>query len=132
MVDDNKCVIAVNNGTSALHALYSGICLFKGKKLRFATQSFTFPIAAQGVMDNSIIVDIDESMGPSIKELEIYKELIDGVVITNLLGHVLDIQKYIDWCEKNNKILLLDNAATSYSFYKDKNSINYGTGSIIR
>jgi dTDP-4-amino-4,6-dideoxygalactose transaminase len=44
---------------------------------------------------------------------------------------VVDIDKYTLWTKKYNKILIFDNAATAYTFYKGKNCLNYGNGCII-
>jgi dTDP-4-amino-4,6-dideoxygalactose transaminase len=132
-IDENKSIIAVNNGTSALHALVLALRLQQkgqnGRPLRFATSSYTFPISAQGPMSDSLIVDVDEDFGPDLDLIPI--EEVDGLVVTNLFGHLVNIQKYLDWGEKYQKLILFDNAATSSSYYNGKNSLNYGVGSII-
>ena len=56
---------------------------------------------------------------------------IHGLIVTNIFGNIVDIDKYIDYCNRNNKYLIFDNAATHYTFYKGKNCLNYGNGSII-
>lgn len=137
-ISDDKAIILTNNGTSALHALASALSLFgkHDKKLVFATQAFTFPSSAQGSLDNSIIVDTDLNLrgnlgGPLISDLDDNVNSIDGVIVTNIFGYSVDIDKYVDWCTKNNKLLIFDNAATPYTFYKGKNTCNYGTSSTI-
>jgi len=120
-VEESKAVIAVNNGAAALHALVSAISLEEGRSLRWASQSYTFPSAGQGSLQGTLLVDIGEDIGPDLKEE------VDGVIVTNVLGHLTDISKYLG----RTKYLIFDNAATSFSFYRGKNSINYGTGSII-
>lgn len=55
----------------------------------------------------------------------------DGIIITNVHGNIVNIDKYIKFCDENQKILIFDNAATSFTFYKGKNSCNYGLGCII-
>ena len=74
------------------------------------------------------IIDIDNDGGLDISKIP--KET-DGIIVTNIFGNIVDIEKYITYCNKNNIILLFDNAATPYTFYKGKNCVNYGTGSII-
>lgn len=128
-IDDSKSVIVTNNGTSALHALVAGLNLFYDKEHLFVTQSFTFPSSNQGPLKNSIIVDIDKDGGLDLNKLIDIK--FDGLIVTNVQGNLVDIQKYTQYCQENNKILIFDNAATGYSFYHGNNSCNYGLASII-
>ena len=118
-----------NNGATALHTLFSALEIVEGRPLRFATQSFTFPASVQGSLRGTLIIDIDEGGGPDLSKISI--DDVDGIIVTNVLGHVVDLDKYEQWAHQHNKFLLLDNAATSSTFYHNKNSINYGTGSII-
>lgn len=152
-----KSVIVTNSGTSALHALKSGLDVYHKDHTKsnenllhenndsenrslsthdfathvFATQDFTFPASCQGSMNNSTLVDINsgfESPGPDLKDLG---QEVDGLVVTNVFGYLTDLQRYISWAEDNNKFLIFDNAACPYSYYKGTNSLNIGTGSII-
>jgi dTDP-4-amino-4,6-dideoxygalactose transaminase len=127
-IDDNKTVVVVLNGSVALHILTSAIDYYHKRVSQWATQSFTFPASAQGTLSNVIIVDIDLDGGIDLSSIN---EGIDGLIITNIFGNVVDINKYVDFCEKNNKFLIFDNAATAYTFYKGKNCLNYGHGSTI-
>jgi len=127
-IDDSKAVICVANGTVALHALVAAINLDSGKTLKWATQSFTFPSSAQGILSDAAILDIDEEGG---LDLNLVADDIDGIIVTNVFGNLVNIDKYTEWADKNDKILLFDNAATAYSFYKGKNAVNYGVGCII-
>ena len=124
----NKSVICVTNGTVALYGLCAGIEYSNNKKNQWATQSFTFPPSAQGFLSGAKIIDIDKGGGI---DLEKVGDEIDGIIVTNVFGNVVDISKYIEWANKNNKYLVFDNAATSYTFYKGLNALNYGTGSTI-
>ena len=127
-IQDSKCVIMVTNGSVALHALSSGIEYMINKKINWATQSFTFPPSAQSNLRDVTILDIDKDGGIN---LDLVKNNIDGLIVTNIFGNIVDIEKYENYCEKNNKFLIFDNAATSYTFYKGKNCLNYGTGCTI-
>jgi perosamine synthetase len=127
-MSDDKCVIAVNNGTGALHALVSGINSYTSSTLKYAVQDFTFPSSAQGPLMDSKIIDIDEEMGLKLDEVD---DEIDGIIVTNLFGHVVNISKYVEWANKYNKILLFDNATVTKTYYNDLNVLNYGNGSII-
>ena len=48
-----------------------------------------------------------------------------------MFGHVVDIDKYVEWSNLYKKFLIFDNAATSYTTYKGSNSCNYGTASTL-
>lgn len=126
----NKAVICTSSGTAALHALIAGITKYNKKKLCFATQSYTFPSSIQQILSDSIIVDIDCSGGLDLSKVKHNNE-IDGIIVTNCFGNLVDIGKYQDWCNKNNKILIFDNASTPSSFWKGSNSVNFGNGAII-
>ena len=69
-IDDSKAIIAVTNGSVALHALSSSIEYYHKQKLNWATQSFTFPPSAQGTLSNAKIVDIDKDGGLNLDELD--------------------------------------------------------------
>ena len=53
------------------------------------------------------------------------------MIVTNIFGNVVDIQKYESFCRENNKFLIFDNAATGYTEYKGKNCLNFGIGCTI-
>ncbi len=127
-IDNDKAVICTMSGDGALHCLIASLNIYYSKKLKWVTQAFTFPSSACNNLNETIIIDIDNegSLDINLVPLDV-----DGIIVTNVFGNVCNIDKYVDWCEKNNKILIFDNAATSYTFYKNKNSCNYGLGSII-
>lgn len=127
-VEDDKCVIAVTNGAVALHSLTSGIQYTESTSIKWATQSFTFPPSAQSNLSNVEIIDIDKDGGI---DLDLIDSSVNGIIVTNIFGNVVDIDKYIEWANKNNNFLVFDNAATAYTFYKGKNCLNYGNGCII-
>ena len=128
-VSESKAVVAVCNGSVALHILSEAISLLYKKRLTWATQSFTFPPSAQCGLNKSKIIDIDDFEGPCLEELR--NNDVDGLIVTNIFGNVIDINKYENWAKTNGKILIFDNAATAYTFYKGRNAINYGHGSTI-
>jgi len=127
-IDESKAIIAVTNGSVALHALASSIEYYENKKIQWATQSFTFPPSAQGTLSNVKIVDIDNEGGLDLNELN---ESIGGIIVTNIFGNIVDIGKYEKWAKENDKFLIFDNAATPFTFYKGKSCCNYGHGSTI-
>jgi len=114
-------ILLTANGTSALHALVTAWEMKIGKRLIFATQSFTFPSSIQGPFSNAVVLDMDPVFGgPSIKQLDEVADKIDGVVVTNLFGLQAHVLKYETWCQENKKVLLFDNAATPIGFVDDK------------
>lgn len=126
--DESKSVIVVVNASLGIQILTHAISVFNNNELKWATQSFTFPPSNQGTLKTSIILDIDLDGGLNLEEMN--KE-IDGIIVTNIFGNIVDIDKYIDYCQTHNKYLIFDNAATHYTFYKNKNCLNYGQGCII-
>jgi dTDP-4-amino-4,6-dideoxygalactose transaminase len=127
-IDDSKAIIAVTNGSVALHSLSSSIEYFEKKKIQWATQSFTFPPSAQGTLLGAKIVDIDKDGGLNLNEID---ESIGGIIVTNIFGNIVDIEKYENWAKENDKFLIFDNAATPFTFYKGKSCCNYGHGCTI-
>jgi dTDP-4-amino-4,6-dideoxygalactose transaminase len=127
-IDDNKSVILVTNGTVALQVLTNSILHYENKNINWATQSFTFPPSAQ-INPNVKIIDIDKDGGLDLNKVD--KNNINGLIITNIFGNVVDIKKYESFCKENNMFLIFDNAASAYTFYNGKNCLNYGNGSII-
>jgi len=125
--NDKVCILA-SNGTTALHSIGYGLNRDLSKKLKWATQSYTFPSSVQGPFQGSKIIDIDDN---SSLDLDKIPKAIDGIVVTNLFGTVVDIDKYENWATVNKKILLFDSATVPYTFYKGKNSLNYGTASFV-
>lgn len=130
-LDESKSVLMVCNGSMGINALISGLNIYYNKKLTWVVQSFTFPCSCQGPLIDSIILDIDENMGPDINKLEEIKDSYDGILITNCFGCLTNIELYEKFCKNNNKLLLFDNAAASYSLYNDKNHLNYGNGCMV-
>ena len=127
-IDDNKSVIVVVNGSHAIQILSHSINVYDNRKLQWATQSFTFPPSNQGTLKTSKIIDIDLDGGIDLEQID---DSIDGFIITNVFGNIVDIDKYIKYCKNNNKYLIFDNAATPFTFYKGSNCLNYGNGCII-
>jgi dTDP-4-amino-4,6-dideoxygalactose transaminase len=127
-VSSDRCVIATVNGAAAMHALVAGINLCHDKTLCYATQSFTFPCSAQGPLENSKIIDVDADLGLDLTQVP---PDVDGIIVTNLFGHVVDMNKYVKWAQENQKILLFDNATVTATDYHGKNAVNYGDGCII-
>jgi len=131
---EDRAVVCVANGTVALHALVSTLNLAHGKKHRFATQAYTFPSSVQGPLQGSVIVDLDQDYSLDLEELssrEREEGKIDGLVLTNLFGHVVNLEKYLSYAREEGKFLILDNATAPLTLYQGSNINNYGVGTII-
>lgn len=127
-IDDNKAIVAVCNGSIAIQLLAKAIDIYHKKNIKWCTQSFTFPPSVQMNLSDTEIIDIDLEGGINLEEVN---DTIEGLIITNVFGNVVNIDKYENFCKKYNKYLIFDNAATHYTFYKNKNCLNYGIGSSI-
>ena len=128
-IEPTKAVVCVSNGTVALWAAVACLELALNKSLRFCTQSFTFPASAQGYLENVLIADIDEGGGLDLAKVN--PDEVDGVIVTNVFGNIVDIDKYTTWATTHGKFLIFDNAATSSTYYKGKNSCNYGVAATL-
>lgn len=128
-IDDTKACILAGNGTAALHAIGHGINRKRGKKHKWATQSYTFPSSVQGPFEGSQIVDIDEK--DFSLDLNLVKSNVDGIVVTNLFGLNVNIEKYEKWANENGKLLIFDNATVPFTNYRGKNSLNFGNASFV-
>jgi dTDP-4-amino-4,6-dideoxygalactose transaminase len=130
-IDEDKEILLTCNGAMGINTLIGGLNIYFEKKLRWAVQSFTFPCSKQGLLIDSIILDIDENMGINIHELENRINDYDGILITNCFGTTCNINLYENFCKNNNKLLLFDNAASPLTFYNNKNILNYGLGCMV-
>lgn len=128
-INNDKSIIVTNNGSTAIQMLASAIQYHHNKSIQWATQSFTFPPSVQGSLMNTIIIDLDNEGGIDLDKIDV--DIIDGIIITNIFGNVVNIEKYEQWATTYNKYIIFDNAATSYTFYKNKNCLNYGNGCSI-
>ena len=129
-INDDKAVIATCNGTAALHALVNGIREFDQHDHRVTTQDFTFPSASLGPCQGPIVVDFDEKLNIQMEDTFLidYGKI---VIATNCFGHLQDLNYITTQAVNHGKILIFDNAATPYSFYKGTNSCNLGVGSFV-
>jgi dTDP-4-amino-4,6-dideoxygalactose transaminase len=128
-IEDSRAIICVSNGTAAIWATVAAIELYHSRDMMVCTQSFTFPASAQGYLDNARIIDIDHDGGIDLELID--PTSCDGIIVTNVFGNIVDISKYESWCTIHDKFLIFDNAATSNTFYKGRNSCNYGTAATL-
>lgn len=131
LINDDKEVLMVCNGAMGLNALIGGLCIHHNRKLKFAVQSFTFPCSVQGMLTDSLVMDLDDNLGPDITRLEAERDRYDGIVITNPFGCVTNISLYERFCSKHNKMLIFDNAASPMAEYEGGNILNRGIGCMV-
>jgi dTDP-4-amino-4,6-dideoxygalactose transaminase len=132
-IDDDKmnyAAIPCANGTAALHALVSLWNSIKGCKLRWVTQAFTFAPAHQGPLSESLIVDnCAIHGGPDLTLIDL--DAYDGILVTNCMGRVTDVEYYEEFARTHNKVLLFDNAATPLGTVGGRSIHSFGDGSIV-
>lgn len=125
-ISKEKAVIAVNNGTAALHTALLALKQYTGL-YKIASQDFTFPSGVQGVVTDYEIVDFDYKLNFNFDQIN--NSHIS--IVTNIFGHLQDIDLIIEKAKQHKQVLIFDNAATPYSFWKNSNICNYGFASFI-
>jgi len=129
-IDDSKAVIACCSGTAALHAMLFAIIRQDEQNHRVVTQDFTFASASQGPASGPIIVDFDNQLNFNFNDdySHSYGKIL---IVTNVFGHLQNLEPLLDYAEKTGKMVVFDNAATPYSFWNGHNSCNFGIGSMV-
>lgn len=126
----SKEVICVSNGAVAIWAAAAALELHTGRTLRWATQAFTFPPSAQGFLKDTLIVDIDDEGGLDLNAVPL--DAVDGIIVTNVFGNTVNVERYVEWSKAHGKFLLFDNAATAFSKTREgKNVGNMGHAATI-
>lgn len=127
-IHDDKSIIYIPNIQNALNIVFDLLQSHSQStfQLKYGIQS---SITNESHLLNKINYDIDKDGGINIDL--ILPSDINGIVISNFLGHVVDIEKYEFWTTHYFKYLIIDNRLTPYTFYNNKNVCNYGNVSII-
>lgn len=120
-IGDDFEVIAVNNGGSALHAVVHAVNRVRGRDCTVATQAFTFPCNAQGPCRRPLIVDLDGGFNLDVDDAAMAATS-DIVVVTNVFGHLQDLDKVAGRLTALGKFVIFDNAATPCSYKGGVNS----------
>ena len=129
-IEDTKAIIATSSGTSAIHAIVHALRRREENDLRVATQDFTFATNSLGPCQGPIVFDMDTNLQLDLSD-SLTQEHAKIIIATNCFGHLLDLDAVIEETENKGKILVLDNATVPYTFYKGRNSLNYGTASML-
>ena len=122
-IDDTKAIIATCNGAAALNTIIQTIRTNEN----VYSQDFTFPCNFQIPDVDTIPFDLTYDNEP-----DIYRITKPGIIIiTNCFGHVNNIDGILDYAKNHKQLVIFDNAASPYSFYKNSNISNYGIASYI-
>jgi len=127
-ISEEKSVILTSQHTMAIQAIVGMLSRKYGRKLKVVTQSFTFPSSALLYCSDATIVDIDEEGGPNLEEVPLDT---DVLIVTNVFGHFVDLEKYEKFCKDNNIFLLFDNAASALTYENNINICNRGDACIV-
>ena len=100
------------NGGIALEVVARVISAQKNKPIRWVGSTFSFQNLGRGYFSEIEFIDCDEQ---GLLNLEILEKLpnksFDGIVLVNPFGMFNDFSKYINFAVKNDKALIIDNAA---------------------
>ena len=129
-IDESKAIIACSSGTTACHALLYGIMRAKGKDLRVGTQDFTFATNSLGPASGPIVTDMKGDLNADLDDQYVVNS-VDIMIVTNVFGHLQDIDYVQEKTTDAGKILIFDNATVPYTFWNGKNINNYGVGSFV-
>lgn len=124
-INSNKRVVAVANGTLALHAMILFYDKKYKKQLKWVTPSFTFPSSVVGRFKADILdIDLNTYTLPFDERLF---DKYDGFIITNLFGtYPNNISDWISKCKQSDKVLIFDNASSPMTNINEVNINNLG------
>lgn len=126
-LDKDKKVLCLNNGTSALSVLLFLYEIKNKKSLKWLSPSFTFPSVISN-KHNTLLTDIDINTF-TLNENDSLINEVDGIILTNLFGTTVDIEKWVNICLERGKILIFDNASSPLTLFNGKKISNYGDAS---
>ncbi|HEY2290324.1 MAG TPA: DegT/DnrJ/EryC1/StrS family aminotransferase [Thermoanaerobaculia bacterium] len=125
-------VVACANGTVALHGLAQLYEHLAGRPLRWVVSAFTFHAQRQGPFAAARVLDCDEQgfLDPdALAALPI--ESYDGIMVTNLFGTALHVERYEELAARQGKILLFDSATCFGSAYQGNPFGGLGAGELF-
>lgn len=129
-IHDNKSIIYIPDIQNALNLVIDILQSHSNSDtlLKYGVQS-SITNHTTAANATKINYDIDKDGGLNIDLISMPD--IDCLIVSNFLGHIVDIEKYETWANYCFKYLIFDNRLTPYTFYNNKNSCNYGNVSII-
>jgi dTDP-4-amino-4,6-dideoxygalactose transaminase len=131
-VPSARRVIACANGTVALHGLVHLYEHLAGHPLRWVVSAFTFHAQRQGPLGAAQVLDCDAQGFLDLDELAaLPTESYDGIVVTNLFGTALHVERYEELAARAGKILLFDSATCFGSTHHGEPFGSLGAGEIF-
>lgn len=125
-------VVACANGTVALHGLVQLYEHLAGRPLRWIVSAFTFHAQRQGPLAGALVLDCDEQGFLDPEALAaLPTDSYDGIMVTNLFGTALHVERYEELAARAGKILLFDSATCFGSVYQGKPFGGLGAGEIF-
>lgn len=108
----HRRVIALNNGTAALHlAADMHRHAAGGRPLRWVTSAFSFFSVNCGPLGDSLVIDSDRDGRFSLDALRALPAgAYDGVIYTNVFAQQADWDDVAAFCRENGKAFVVDNA----------------------
>jgi dTDP-4-amino-4,6-dideoxygalactose transaminase len=124
--------VACANGTVALHGLVQLHERLAGRSLRWVVSAFTFHAQRQGALANARVLDCDEQGFLDSEALAALPvDAYDGIVVTNLFGTALHVERYEELAARAGKVLLFDSATCFGSAHPGKPFGHLGAGEIF-
>ena len=125
-IQNDRRVVCVSNGSTALHALFYLYEILKNRKLRWMTPSYTFPTPCVAGFD-TVIVDIDPNTYTIPRSVSL--DDVDGIVITSLFGTKTDVNYWQTRCKSEGKLCIFDNASSPMGTHEGAGIMNLGDAS---
>ncbi len=132
VLPSGRRVVACANGTVALHGLVQLYEHLAGRPLRWVVSAFTFHAQRQGPLAAARVLDCDEQgfLDPDALAA-LPSESYDGIMVTNLFGTALHVDRYEELAARAGKVLLFDSATCFGSGHDGKPFGSLGAGEIF-
>lgn len=115
-------VVMCCSGTGALFSLVNLHNYLQNSQLTWVVSSFSFYCCKQGPLQEAIVVDCRED---GLLDLDQLPNQFDGIIVTNLFGLENDLEEYRDFCKLNDKILIIDSAASFHNKHQANEIISF-------
>ncbi|MDW3177652.1 MAG: DegT/DnrJ/EryC1/StrS family aminotransferase [Acidimicrobiia bacterium] len=117
-VDAGFAVVATSSGTAALDAVSALEEHKRGQPPRWAVSSFGFHCTNLGPFRHAEILDCDAEAILDLAVARVIVDRFDSIVMTNVFGTVADLSPYIDFAREEDKMLVVDAAASFDSSHR--------------
>ena len=125
-------VVACASGTVALHGLVQLYEHVAGRRLRWVVSAFTFHAHRQGPLADAHVLDCDAHgfLDPDALAA-LPADSYDGIIVTNLFGSALHVERYHELAARAGKTLLFDSGTCFGSTYRDQAFGGLGAGELF-